>query len=265
MDTFQNMDFMDRDEDEKSNNKTRASAINTLKPVVAIICVVVGISAVVVLAVIYSGPSDEDGDFACELNPKSQRLIFNSTIEIICVYPSEIPLNNSVVSLEFIPKIDLNQTKDEIVINITLEQNTFQVGRWKIEVYKSSAAVKFHGDPIKCEGNGYYFFTLYSPAATENLNSQVDIKYESEVSSKRMVIIKSKKNDFYEITCSTSGYPPATIILQRTIQNTYPPSSVNSSCVMGCNENDGWSSRCTGSIPMDSVTSLDEITCRSIH
>ncbi|XP_062577012.1 uncharacterized protein LOC134238904 [Saccostrea cucullata] len=133
---------------------------------------------------------------ACELNPKSQKLILNSTIEIICVYPSDIPLNNSVVSLEFMPIIDLNQTKDVTVIKITLEPNVFRVGRWKIEVYKSSAAVKFHGDPIKCEGNGYYFFTLYSPAATEKLSSQVNIKYESEVSSKRMVIIKSKKERF---------------------------------------------------------------------
>ncbi|XP_062597870.1 uncharacterized protein LOC134259283 [Saccostrea cucullata] len=192
----------------------------------------------------------------------SGKLKFNSSIEITCVYPSDTPINDSIVILEFIP--ETGPTEGIMEINSTVEAKPFRIGRWNIKIKESS--VEFHADPNKCDENGYYHITLYSVNSTENFNDTVGIKYENEVSADQMDIRKSEKNGVYEITCSTSGYPPATIIIQRTIQNiTYPLNSVNSSCVMGCNGNDGWSAQCTGSIPITSVRSLDEVTCHTVR
>ena len=76
---------------------------------------------------------------------------------------------------------------------------------------------------------------------------------------------KSDSNSFYEISCSAqSACTPAPIMLLGIITDgtSEPIFGVNFTCIIKYNDNDGWTVKCTGTIPQNVYSSLNSIACR---
>ncbi|XP_062572237.1 uncharacterized protein LOC134234199 isoform X1 [Saccostrea cucullata] len=260
------------DEEDKKPNMAKKRVMETAKLVVVLICMAVGIAAAVVLATQYGDPPPktqkqiQPKEFDCVLNSpdraKTVKLKFNSSIMIVCDYDENLNINNSSIIMEFIPKYYLVSTQDHIEINSTLQSVPFRDGRWEIWFSTQKRNIEFRRDPVKCGGDGTYKLTLIT--SEKSFPSEVNIEIESETSDVRLEVGQTEDDGNYKITCSsTSDCTPMPITLLGTIGNKVGPLyGVNFTCIVKYNEYDGWSVSCTGSIPKDVVSSINEVTCR---
>ncbi|XP_061177849.1 uncharacterized protein LOC133186629 [Saccostrea echinata] len=263
------------DEEDKKPNMAKKRVMETVKLVVVLICMAMGITAAVVLATQYGDPPPETQrqvqpkKFDCVLNSsgmaKTGRLKFNSSIVITCDYEENMNIVNSSIIMEFTPKYYFVPSQDKIEINSTLQSIPFRDGRWEIQFStKKSNSIEFRRDPVKCGGDGKYELTLIT--SEDSFPSHVDIEIDSKTSAVQLKVGQTEDDGNYKITCSsTSDCTPMPITLLGTMGNKVGPLyGVNFTCIVKYNEYDGWSVSCTGSIPKDVVSSINEVTCRPV-
>lgn len=111
----------------------------------------------------------------------AKKLIFNTTIEILCDYSEKIASDvyNSTLLMEFKPEYYLLQTQNAMEINHTLLPTTVQAGRWQISVSHPQRRIRILGDPVKCGGDGYFRITLIQKPY-KIYPSDVNIQIESK-------------------------------------------------------------------------------------
>lgn len=106
-----------------------------------------------------------------------------------------------------------------------------------------------------------------------NIESIVSKHYtiliKGKVSDVNLEVLHNNESDssnpFYEISCSArSACAPAPIMLLGILTNgtSEPIFGVNFTCIINYNDNDGWTVKCTGTIPQNVYSSLKSIACR---
>nr|XP_022343925.1 uncharacterized protein LOC111137000 isoform X1 [Crassostrea virginica]XP_022343927.1 uncharacterized protein LOC111137000 isoform X2 [Crassostrea virginica]XP_022343928.1 uncharacterized protein LOC111137000 isoform X3 [Crassostrea virginica] len=265
----------EKDDEEKDKTRTekRNQYIETAKLLVVLVCVALGVVAVVVLTTRYESPPKtqrlvSEKEFHCLLDSNSKtttgKLRFNASISIKCIYLTDRKnILNSTLLVLFKPKYNLIQIHDSVEVNQTLHSDIIREGRWEISI-KTSTNIEIKGDPVKCGGDGKFEITLQ--INNKSYTSQVSVEVESETSAVQLEVGQSEENGQYLITCSsTSECAPAPITLLGTVGgNIIPLYGVNFTCIIRYNDFDGWSAGCTGSIPKSVVSAIDEITCRPV-
>ncbi|CAG2241658.1 unnamed protein product [Mytilus edulis] len=167
--------------------------------------------------------------------------------------------------------------KPDEAYNLSLTQIEPDQSGWTITVLNSSSPVHINitREPVKCDSGGEYIFRFMAVNSTNSAHEFEVSKHtelitiESKVSD---VSLQVKQNNvsggFYEVSCSAqSACTPAPITLLGVFvgdnsKSAQPIFGSNFTCIINYNDNDGWTVKCTGTIPENVYSSLNSIACR---
>lgn len=202
-----------------------------------------------------------------------EEIHFKDVFTINCMIPVSYQLNKLYINY----KPQYGSYKSDEVYNFSLTQMETAHSGWNITVLSnngdsSPAHVNITREPVKCDSGGEYTFRFM---AAINSTHEFEVSKHTELltieSKVSDVSLQVKQNNasggFYEVSCSAqSACTPAPITLLGVFigdnSKSQPIFGSNFTCIINYNDNDGWTVKCTGTIPENVYSSLNSIACR---
>ena len=194
---------------------------------------------------------------------------FKDILSITCKLRLE--RNAELARLEIVFKPRYGYFRSSKSVQFELSESTVDSDGWNITMYNQtddSLDIVITRAPARCDSGGLYTLQLNDANNNSILTHEENIEIKSKVSDVNLQVLhnnKSDSNSFYEISCSAqSACTPAPIMLLGIITDgtSEPIFGVNFTCIIKYNDNDGWTVKCTGTIPQNVYSSLNSIACR---
>lgn len=270
------------EERHESDNKKEDKKIWLCKLITGIIVVLVAIVGIVFFILYYTHPRVQEPK-EYKLTATTQRpntvlactrsleeIGFKDILSITCKLQLQNKVQLARLGILFKPRYGYFQSAESVYFE--LNESVITSSGWNITIYNqtaNSADVVITKAPARCDSGGHYTLKFYNTNNQTILTHTEYIEIKSKVSDVYLQVQRNNESDsstpFYEISCSAqSACTPAPIMLLGILTNgtSEPIFGVNFTCIINYNDNDGWTVKCSGTIPQNVYSSLNSIACR---